>query len=193
MLATTLGTLAALGLARSACPTRALIMGVLISPMIVPLVITAVGMYFFYSPLGLAQPLPGLILAHTALGTPFVVITVTATLSGFDYSLVRAAPEPRRLARADLLQGADAADPAGRDLGRAVRLHHSVRRGGGRAVPRPAPSSAPSRARCGPASASRSRPTILAVATVLIVISILLLTTIELLRRRNERLRGIRA
>ncbi|MEZ5866434.1 MAG: hypothetical protein R3D25_21040 [Geminicoccaceae bacterium] len=62
-------------------------MGILISPMIVPLIISAAGMFFFYSRIGLAQTYLGIILAHAALGTPFVIITVTATLAGFDYSL----------------------------------------------------------------------------------------------------------
>ena len=91
LIATSLGTLAALGLTRPHMPFRKVIMALLISPMIVPLIISAAGMFFFYSSVGLAQTLPGLILAHTALGTPFVVITVTATLVGFDHSLVRAA------------------------------------------------------------------------------------------------------
>ena len=58
--------------------------------MIVPIIITAAGMFFFYSTLGLAYSHLGVILAHTAIGTPFVVITVTATLMGFDESLIRA-------------------------------------------------------------------------------------------------------
>ena len=91
ILATTLGTLAALGLSRPHMPYKGLIMGILISPMIVPLIISAAGMFFFFSSIGLAQTFPGVILAHTALGTPFVVITVTATLVGFDNSLTRAA------------------------------------------------------------------------------------------------------
>ena len=91
LLATALGTVAALGLSKPYMPFKGAIMGLLISPMIVPLIISAAGMFFFYSSIGLAQTLPGLILAHTALGTPFVVITVTATLIGFDHSLVRAA------------------------------------------------------------------------------------------------------
>ena len=90
-LATALGTLAALGLSNPAMPGRSLAMGLLISPMVTPVIISAAGMFFFYSDLGLAQTYPGLILAHTALGTPFVVITVTATLSGFDPNLTRAA------------------------------------------------------------------------------------------------------
>ncbi|MDE0082783.1 MAG: ABC transporter permease [Gammaproteobacteria bacterium] len=91
VLATGLGTLAAMGLASRAMPGRRLAMALLISPMVVPLVISAAGMFFFYSALGLAQTHLGLILAHAALGTPFVVITVTATLSAFDRNLSRAA------------------------------------------------------------------------------------------------------
>ena len=91
ILATGLGTLAALGLSKSYMPFRALFMGILISPMIVPLIISAAGMFFFYSDVGLSSTLTGIVLAHTALGTPFVIITVTATLVGFDQSLNRAA------------------------------------------------------------------------------------------------------
>ena len=91
LLATALGTLAALGLSSPAMPARRLAMGLLISPMVTPLVIAAAGMFFFYSTLGLTQTHLGLILAHAALGTPFVVITVTATLSAFDANLLRAA------------------------------------------------------------------------------------------------------
>ncbi len=91
VLATTLGTLAALGLASPAMPGRDLITAVLISPMITPIIIVAVGVFFFYSSLGLGQTHIGLILAHAALGAPFVVITVTATLAGFDRTLLRAA------------------------------------------------------------------------------------------------------
>ena len=90
VLATALGTLAALGLASPSMPGRTLITAVLISPMITPIIIVAVGVFFFYSSLGLGQTHLGLILAHAALGAPFVVITVTATLSGFDRTLLRA-------------------------------------------------------------------------------------------------------
>ncbi len=111
VLATVLGTVAALGLSRPEMPFRRLIMALLISPMIVPLIITATGLFFFYSsacvPQGswahmllspvlsksgcLANTYLGVILAHATLGIPFVIITVTATLVGFDQSLNRAA------------------------------------------------------------------------------------------------------
>ncbi len=79
VLATALGTLAALGLSRANFPAKATIMAVLISPMIVPVIISAVGMFKFYAQLDLAGTRLGIVLAHTALATPFVVITVTAT------------------------------------------------------------------------------------------------------------------
>ena len=90
-LTTLLGTLAALGLSNPAMPGRSAITALLISPMITPLIISAVGMFFFYSAVGLAQTHLGLILAHATLGAPFVVITVTASLAGFDRTLLRAA------------------------------------------------------------------------------------------------------
>lgn len=89
-IATALGTLAAMGLARGNVPMKGAIMGLIISPMITPVIIAAAGMYFFYSDLGLAQTHLGLILAHAALGAPFVVITVTAALTGYDWNLTRA-------------------------------------------------------------------------------------------------------
>ncbi len=76
--------MAALGLSRADFRGKGLVMAILLSPMIVPVVITAVGFYFFFAPIGLTASYTGLILAHTALGTPFVVITVNATLQGFD-------------------------------------------------------------------------------------------------------------
>jgi putative spermidine/putrescine transport system permease protein len=89
-LATLLGTSAALGLSRSEMPYRRAITSVLIAPMIVPIVVSGAGMFFFYASIGLVHTLPGIILAHAVLGAPFVVITVTATLAAFDQTLVRA-------------------------------------------------------------------------------------------------------
>jgi putative spermidine/putrescine transport system permease protein len=91
VIAVSLGTLAAIGLSQSHVPFKGPIMAILISPMIVPLVISAAGMYFFYSRIGLQGTYWGVVLAHAALGMPFVIITVTATLVGFDRSLTRAA------------------------------------------------------------------------------------------------------
>jgi putative spermidine/putrescine transport system permease protein len=91
ILATILGTLAALGLWRARFPGQGVLLALLISPMVVPVIIIAVGVYFAFAPLGLTDGYAGLILAHTTLGVPFVVVTVLATLSAFDRTLLRAA------------------------------------------------------------------------------------------------------
>jgi len=90
LLATALGTLAALGLTMANFPFKDVITGIMIMPMVVPVVISAVGIYFFYAWIGLTSTYTGMILAHTALATPFVVITVTATLQGLNRNQIRA-------------------------------------------------------------------------------------------------------
>ncbi|MEQ8347034.1 MAG: ABC transporter permease [Sneathiellaceae bacterium] len=191
LIATALGTVAALGLARRYMPARGLIMGILISPMIVPLIISAAGMFFFYSKLELAQTFLGVILAHAALGTPFVVITVTATLAGFDYSLTRAAANLgappvtvfRKVTLPLILPGMIAgglfAFITSFDEIVIVLFVAGVDQ---RTIPREMWSGI----------REQISPTILAAATVLVAVSIMLLATVELLRRRSERLRGIR-
>ncbi len=190
IVATTLGTVAALGLSQSHMPYRTAIMGILISPMIVPIIISATGMFFFYSKIGLAQTLPGLILAHAALGTPFVVITVTATLFGFDISLTRAAanlgsPPPNTffkvtmpLVLPGMISGALFAFITSFDEVVVVFFMAGFEQ---RTIPR----------QMWAGIREQISPTILAVATLLVVVSIMLFTAIELLRRRGERLRGL--
>ena len=90
-LATALGTLTAIALASEKFPLRRIVMPLVISPLVVPVVITAVGAYLFYARAGLASTYAGVILAHTALASPFVVVTVAASLTGFDRNLMRAA------------------------------------------------------------------------------------------------------
>ena len=90
VVATVLGTLAAIGITKADFRGKGILMAILISPMIVPVVVVGVAMYLFFAPLGLANTYTGLILAHAALGVPFVVTTVSATLQGFNYNLVRA-------------------------------------------------------------------------------------------------------
>ncbi|TXH77301.1 MAG: ABC transporter permease [Thiothrix sp.] len=90
LLSMILGTLASVGLNRADFPGKRLIQALIIAPMVVPLVIVAVGMYFFFASVGLLNSYAGLILAHAVLGIPFVVITVNATLQGFDYNQMRA-------------------------------------------------------------------------------------------------------
>jgi putative spermidine/putrescine transport system permease protein len=190
VVATFLGTLAALGLSRSEMPFKGLFMGILISPMIVPLIISAAGMFFFYSSIGLANTMPGVILAHAALGTPFVVITVTATLVGFDHSLTRASASlgagasttffriQMPLILPGVISGALFAFITSFDEIVIVLFVAGVEQ---RTIPREMWSGI----------REQISPTILAVASILVAFSILLLTTVELLRRRSERLRGM--
>ncbi len=90
IIAMILGTLAALGLNTSDFKGKALVTGLMISPMAVPMIISALGLYFFFAQLGIGATYTALILSHTLLGTPFVLITVNATLKGFDFNLMRA-------------------------------------------------------------------------------------------------------
>lgn len=190
MLSTTLGTLAALGLSRPTMPAKTLIMSLLISPMIVPLIISAAGMFFFYSRIGLQGTHLGVILAHAALGTPFVVITVTATLVGFDNSLIRASASlgasPSTtffkvivpLILPGVVSGALFAFITSFDEVVVVLFVGSFRQ---RTIPWQMFSGI----------REHISPTILAVATILVIVSIGLLFSVELLRRRGERLRGV--
>lgn len=190
IVATVLGTLAAMGLSSSKLPMRNAIMALLISPMIVPVIISAAAMYFFYTRLELSQTFTGIVLAHAALGTPFVVITVTATLSGFDQSLVRAAYSLGAnpvytfrhvtfpLIRPGMISGGLFAFGTSFDE---VVVALFITGTEQRTVPRQMWSGI----------REQISPTILAVASLLILMSVLLLFTLEMLRRRNVRIRGI--
>lgn len=210
ILATTLGTIAALGLSRPEMPYRRLIMALLISPMIVPIIIIAVGMSFFFakacvapdSAMGmifgvflsekgcLANSHLGVIMAHAVLGIPFVIITVTATLSGFDQSLIRASQSlganPRTtffkvimpLILPGVISGALFAFVTSFDEVVAVLF-----------IAGPDQQTIPRQMFNGIREAIS--PAILAVATILVIISVLLLASVELLRRRSDRLRGV--
>ena len=91
LLSTALGGLAALGLTLTAFRHKSLVMALFLSPMMIPHIIVGLGLFFFYVEIGIAQTYLGLILAHTTLAVPFVVLTVTATLANFTLNLVRAA------------------------------------------------------------------------------------------------------
>jgi putative spermidine/putrescine transport system permease protein len=88
LLALPLGTLAAFGLWLRMRPR---LLGLLLLPMAVPAVIAALALYFAFAAVGLGSSLGGLVLAHTVLAAPFVVVAVLATLRGIDPGLLRAA------------------------------------------------------------------------------------------------------
>lgn len=90
VLSTGLGTLAAIGLARGRLPVRTGLYAFVLSPMVVPVIVLAVGFYRFFSTIGLVGSILGLAIAHTVIAAPFVVLTVTATLARFDVQLEQA-------------------------------------------------------------------------------------------------------
>jgi putative spermidine/putrescine transport system permease protein len=192
IVATVLGTTAAVGLASPAMPFKRIITALLLSPMIVPLIIIAAGMFFFYTRFNLVGTYLGLIIAHAALGVPFVIVTVTATLVGFDRSLYNAGlslgAHPLHtfkdvvlpLIRPGVISGALFAFVTSFDE---VVLVLFLAGPDQRTIPRQMFSGL----------REQINPTILAVATLLVIISMGLLVTLELLRRRSERLRGVTA
>ncbi len=196
-----LGTLAAIGLSQSHVPFKRLIMALLISPMIVPLIISATGMFFFYASvgnflensLGIDKNFVGyvkVVLAHSVLGIPFVIITVTATLVGFDNSLTRAAANmgadpittffkvQMPLILPGVISGGLFAFITSFDEVVVIMFVGSASQ-----------KTLPWQMFTG--LREQISPTILAVATILVVFSIVLLATLELLRRRSEKLRGL--
>ena len=187
---TILGTVAALGLSSRHMPYKAAFMALLISPMIVPLIISGTAIFFFMAKVGLAATHTGIILSHIILGTPFVVITVTATLSGFDHSVTRAAASlgsnpvntfmkvTLPLITPGVISGALFAFVTSFDEVIVVLFLAGLEN-----------TTIPIQMWVG--LREQLSPTIMAVATCLIVMSTLILVSAELLRRRSERLRGI--
>jgi len=187
---TILGTVAALGLSSRHMPYKAAFMALLISPMIVPLIISGTAIFFFMAKVGLAATHTGIVLSHIILGTPFVVITVTATLSGFDHSVTRAAASlgsnpvntfmkiTLPLIMPGVISGALFAFVTSFDEVVVVLFLAGLDN-----------TTIPIQMWVG--LREQLSPTIMAVATCLIVMSTLILVTAELLRRRSERLRGI--
>ena len=187
---TILGTVAALGLSSRHMPYKAAFMALLISPMIVPLIISGTAIFFFMAKVGLAATHTGIILSLIILGTPFVVITVTATLSGFDHSVTRAAASlgsnpvntfmkiTLPLIMPGVISGGLFAFVTSFDEVVVVLFLAGLEN-----------TTIPIQMWVG--LREQLSPTIMAVATCLIVMSTLILVTAELLRRRSERLRGI--
>ena len=187
---TVLGIVAALGLSSRHMPYKAAFMALLISPMIVPLIISGTAIFFFMAKVGLAATHTGIVLSHIILGTPFVVITVTATLTGFDHSVTRAAASlgsnpvntfmkiTLPLIMPGVISGALFAFVTSFDEVVVVLFLAGLEN-----------TTIPIQMWVG--LREQLSPTIMAVATCLIVMSTLILVSAELLRRRSERLRGI--
>jgi putative spermidine/putrescine transport system permease protein len=186
LLATPLGVLAAFGLALADFPGRRLVNAVILTPIIVPIVIYAVGLYFVFSPLGLTATFTGLILAHAALGAPFVVVTVGAALANFDWNLLRAAASlgagPLTAARRVMLPLIAPGVVFGALLALATSLEEVVvvlivGGPGQRTLPR----------EMFVQLREHISPTLAAAAALLMLMSAVLLLAVEVLRRRGDR------
>lgn len=188
VLATGLGTAAALGLHGSRFRFKPWIVGILCAPLAVPVVITAVASFYFLATLNLVGTYTGLIMIHTVLALPFVVITVTATLQSFDTNLARAAASlgapPRHAFRTitlplifpGVVSGALFAFVTSFDELVVVLFLASPQQ---RTLPRQIFSGV----------SENVSPTIVAAAVVLAVVSMALMAVMEWLRRRGVRLR----
>ena len=84
LVATPLGTMAAYALFVSGHRIARSLFMLLITPMIVPVILIAIGVFYAYGRVGLNNTIPGLVLAHTALATPLVMIVITAALRSYD-------------------------------------------------------------------------------------------------------------
>jgi putative spermidine/putrescine transport system permease protein len=84
LIATPLGVAAAYAISQSKLRIMRLIHATLLLPLVVPIIITAVGIFFVYARVGLVATMPGLVLANVMLGLPYVVISVVAGLQSFD-------------------------------------------------------------------------------------------------------------
>ena len=188
LLATALGTMASLGLYRVTFKWKWIIEGILIAPLIVPVIIIAIASYFFLASIGLLNTLAGLIVAHTVLATPFVVIIVSATLAGFDINQARAAaslgaPPVRAFFTAvvpailpGLVTAAVFAFVTSFDEVVVVNFIAG-------------PEQYTMTKELWKGTHEELRPTVLAVAAIMVLVSVIVLTAIEFLRRRGEGLR----
>lgn len=84
LLATGTGTLAAYGLHTARVNGGRYVQVALALPMMIPVILMAVGIFIFFAPLGLNNTVTGLVLAHSVLAIPLVLISVTAGLKNFD-------------------------------------------------------------------------------------------------------------
>jgi putative spermidine/putrescine transport system permease protein len=189
VLATALGAPAAIALVRTNFRGKSFLVGFIISPLIAPVIIVAIGLYFFYARLGLVGSPVALVVAHTCLAVPFVVINVSATLQSFDERLEHAAMNlgatPWRtfwqitfpIIRPGVLAGALFAFISSFD-----ELVVALFISGTSAVTLPR--------KMWESIRFEIDPTIAAVSTILIALTGALFLSAELLRRRSERLRS---
>ncbi|NOJ44648.1 ABC transporter permease [Bradyrhizobium sp. WSM 1791] len=189
LLSTTLGALCAVGITRLPRSLRVFATGLILSPLIVPGIMVAIGVYYFFSRYGLIGTPIWIVLAHTYLAVPFVVTSVSSSLAGLDPRLEQAALSLRGPSRR-ILAGDAATDPS-RSPGRALfafitsfdEVIVALFLSGFGAVTLPR--------RMWDDLRLEINPTIAAVSTLTILLGVLLLGSAHFLRRRSEQLRTV--
>lgn len=187
LVATPLGTLAAIGIVRMRSRARPLVVALLGAPLVVPVVVVAIAFYFLFAPMGLTNSFAGMVIAHTVLAAPFVVVVVAASLHGFDIGVLRAgsslgAPPVTVLSRI-LLPLIAPGVAAGAVFAFMTSFDETVV---ALFIAGPAQRTLPMQMFEG--VREQISPAITAAATLLVIASTLLLGSAELLRRRAERL-----
>lgn len=91
LLALLVGTPAAFALVRFELPGKSVILASILAPLIVPRIVTAVGLFYLFAQIGLVGTTTGLVLGHAVLSVPFVTITMMAVLKHHDWRLEQAA------------------------------------------------------------------------------------------------------
>ncbi len=187
--ATVLGTAAALGLERLGFISRQVFRAVFLLPAVVPVVVAASSLYALLAAIGMHGSYTGLVVAHAMLGTPFVVITVSATLEGFDRGLLRAAlslgATPFMAFRSVTLPLILPGVVSGAVFAFATSFDEIVLT---LFMATPQQRTLPLQMFDG--VREQMSPTITAAATLLFLLSLALVGVVEMLRRRAERLRG---
>ena len=185
ILSTILGTVTSFCFVRKDFRGKELLLGFILSPKVMPTIIMAIAIYFFFVKLKLIGSILGLIIAHTIVAVPFVIVIVTATLQGFDINLEKAAMNLGAnrlrtfrkitfpLIRPGVLSGALFAFLASFDE---VIIAIFISGTAGHTLP----------VKMWESIKMETDPTITAIATMLIVITVSLLLVIELLRRRQS-------
>ena len=82
--ATPIGTLAAYGLTNSSARIRSILFPIMISPMMVPIILVAIGLFYFYVQFNMVNSIPGLVLGHSLVAMPLVLIIVLSALKNYD-------------------------------------------------------------------------------------------------------------
>ena len=82
--ATPIGTLAAYGLTNSSARIRSILFPIMISPMMVPIILVAIGLFYFYVQFNMVNSISGLVLGHSLVAMPLVLIIVLSALKNYD-------------------------------------------------------------------------------------------------------------